>query len=193
MNTSNRTTPDCISRLLDEASHAKVGDAIRSDRVVVYDNNDPDSAMPAYGNEICVRQRAINRLAAAGFVRIITQYAEFVTAMWTSAPNHDAMKIISDDDRKPRPFIVTVWQTVQRQVVVYEKSVEDASEAIHKQVANGKMSRLERSDDLHAAINIGCPFIASDGAVARMFRQNLIAIDPDGTFHDTNEKKERLM
>lgn len=193
MNTSNRTTPDCISRLLDEASHAKVGDAIRSDRVIVYDNNGKNSEMPAYGNEICVRQRAINRLTTAGFVRIIFQDAEFVTAMWTSTPNRDTMKLISYDDRKLRPFIVTVWQTVQRQVVVYEKSVEDASEAIHKQVANGKMSRLERSDDLHASINIGCPFIASDGAVARMFRQNLIAIDPDGTFHDTNEKKERLI
>lgn len=192
MNTSNRTTPDCISRLLDEASHAKVGDAIRSDRAIVYDNNSKNSEMPAYGNEICVRQRAINRLTAAGFVRIISQYAEFVTAMWTKAPNSDAMKLISNDDMKPRPFIVTVWQTVQRQVVVYEKSVEDASEAIRKQVANGKMSRLERSDDLHADINIGCPFIASDGAVARMFKQNLIAIDPDGTFHDTNEKKERM-
>lgn len=193
MHSYNRTTPDCISRLLDEASHAKVGDAIRSDRAIVYDNNGKNSEIPAYGNEICVRQRAINRLTAAGFVRVISQDAVFVTAMWTSVPNHDAMKLISHDDRKHRPFVVTLWQTVQRQVVVYEKSIEDASEAIHKQVANGKISRLERSDDLHAAINIGCPFLASDGAVARMFRQNLIAIDPDGTFHDTNEKKERLI
>lgn len=193
MNTSNRTTPDCISRLLDEASHAKVGDAIRSDKVVVYDNKNLDSTINAYGNEMCVRMRAINRLAAAGFVRIVSQNVEFITAMWVSAPNRDAMELINNDDERPHPYIVTLHQTVQRQVIVYGKSPEDVYADVAQQVKDHKISRLERTDDLHAGITIGCPFLASDGAVVRMLRQNLIARDPDGTLHDTNDKKERLM
>lgn len=193
MNTSNRTTPDCISRLLEEASHAKVGDTIRSDKAIVYDNNNHDSTISVYGNEICVRQRAINRLAAARFVCIVSQNVEFITAMWSSVPNQDVMELIKHDDEKPHPYIVTIQQIVQRQIIVYGKSIEDVLEDVKHQVRDGKISRLERSDDLHADIRVGCPFLASDGSVARMFRQNLIARDPDGTLHDTNDKKERLM
>ena len=193
MNTSNRTTPDCISRLLDEASHAKVGDSIRSDKIIMHDGKRPDFTINAYGNEICVRSRAISRLSLAGFVQIVSQNAEFITAIWAIAPNRDAMELINADDEKPHPYIVTVWQTVQRQILVYGKSIEDVYEDVSRQVKNGKISKLDRSDDLHADIKIGCPFRASDGAAARMFKQNLIARDPDGTLHDTNDEKERFV
>jgi len=192
MKMSIRTTPDCISRLLDEARHSKINDIIKSDKAVVYDTKE-DTTISVYGNEICVRQRAINRLAAAGFVQIIGSNSEFVTGIWIINPSTDAFELIKNDDEKLHPHIVSLWQTVQRQIIVYGKSPDDCLADVYKQIDEGKISKLERSDDFHADLHVGCPFRASDGAVARMFRQNLIAKDPDGTIHDTNEQKERLI
>ena len=192
MHMSIRTTPDCISRLLDEAQHAKINDVLRSDKAVVWED-DKDTTIGVYGNEIMVRLRAINRLAAAGFVRIISSNVEFVTAIWIANPNTDAFNIISRDDERPHPFVVNLHQIVQRQIIVYGKSPDDVLADVYAQVRDGKISRLERSDDLHADIHVGCPFLGSDGAVARMFKKNLIARDPDGTLHDTNSQEERRL